>query len=501
MTGSHRGVLALSLAVAAIAALGASCRVGGQHSSDAARSQGRVRLQPCASGSYARGALCGTYEVWEDREAKTGRKIGLNLAVLPATGRSHAADPVFWLAGGPGGAATDDARGDFRLLNAVRDSRDLVFVDQRGTGGSNGLQCDFDDDSQNLPEFFGPLFPSGNVRACRQRLEKNANLQLYTTPVAMDDLDEVRDALGYDRINVAGASYGTFAAQIYLRRHPEHVRTVFLGGVATPDIKQPLLFPRSAQLALDETFKDCEADADCHAHFPDVAKELVAVLARFDTGPLRMDLVDPRTKGKVQVNVLREAFVERLRLALYATGTARFVPYIIHRAYAGDYVPFEALAIAANAGGGIARGMYMTVTCSEGVPFISESDLVNETGGTFVGEARVRDHVEACADWPRGSVSKDYTQLVRSNLPVLMISGKADGATGPWFAEAAIKNFPNGRLVEVPHYGHQLNGPCIAGIFKEFIERGSAQGIDVACAAETRRPPFATELPREFALQ
>lgn len=501
MTASRRGVFVLSLAVVASAALGASCRVAGQRGSEAARTQGRVHLQPCASGSYARDALCGTYEVWEDRDAKAGRKIALNLVVLPATGRSHAADPVFWLAGGPGGAATDDARSDFRLLTSARDSRDLVFVDQRGTGGSNGLQCDFDDDSQNLPEFFGPLFPAGNVRACRERLQKIANLQLYTTPVAMDDLDEVRGALGYDRINVAGASYGTFAAQVYLRRHPEHVRTVFLGGVATPDIKQPLLFPRSAQLALNEAFKDCDADADCRAHFPDVAKEFAAVLARFDAGPVRMDLVDPRTKGKVQVNVLREAFVERLRLALYTTGTARFVPYIIHRAYAGDYVPFEALAIAADAGGGIARGMYMTVTCSEGVPFISDSDLLNETRGTFVGEARVRDHIQACADWPRGAIPKDYAQLVRSNLPVLMISGKADGATAPWFAESAIKNFPNGRLVEIPHYGHQLNGSCVAGIFEEFIEKGSAQGIDAACAAETRRPPFATELPKEFALQ
>lgn len=138
----------------------------------------------------------------------------------------------------------------------MRDTRDLVYVDQRGTGGSNPLHCDFNDDPNDLAAFFGELFPLDRVRACRQKLEKFANLKLYTTPIAMDDLDEVREALGYDKINLVGGSYGTFAAQIFMRRHSEHVRTAFLAGVAPPNIKQPLLFPRAAQLALDEMFKD-----------------------------------------------------------------------------------------------------------------------------------------------------------------------------------------------------------------------------------------------------
>jgi pimeloyl-ACP methyl ester carboxylesterase len=235
--------------------------------------QGTLHLQPCSPGSYAKGALCGTYEVWEDRKAETGRKIGLNVVVLPARGANRAGDPVFWLEGGPGAAATDSARDEAGgLFRAVRETRDLVFVDQRGTGGSNGLQCSFNDDPSQLRDFLGALFPREKVRACRERLEQRANLRLYTTPVAMDDLDEVREALGYDKINLAGASYGTFAAQIYMRQHPEHVRSAFLVGVATPNIKQPLLFPRAAQLALDEVFKDCAADQDCHANFPGLRK-------------------------------------------------------------------------------------------------------------------------------------------------------------------------------------------------------------------------------------
>ena len=459
-------------------------------------------LHPCSPGTYAPGALCGTYEVWEDRAVKAGRRIRLNIVVLPAMSAKPASDPVFWLVGGPGGAATDSARDESgTLADAVGDTRDLVFVDQRGTGRSNGLQCSFNDDPADLSSFFGALFRLDTVRACRDKLEKSANLRLYTTPIAMDDLDEVREALGYDTINIAGESYGSFAAQIYMRQHPNHLRAVFLAGAAPPSIRLPLLFPRAAQLALDEAFRDCAADADCHKNFPEVVNEFAAVMARFDQGPVLMELVDPATKKRVQISVLRESFVEHLRLALYTTGMARYVPYVIHRAYQGDYVPFEAIAIAANAGGGLARGMYMTVTCSEGVPFIGETDIVREAGGTFVGEKRIRSHLEACKEWPRGDIPADYTELVKSDLPVLIISGEADGATAPWYGEAAVRNFPNGRQVKIPHYGHQDDGPCVARMFREFIQNRSVHGIDASCAARTHRPPFATKLPNQFALE
>ena len=473
-----------------------------QQAAEAVRKRAKFPLKACTGTIYGSDALCGTYEVREDRAAEGGRKVGLNIVVLPALTAMPAPDPVFWLHGGPGAAATDLARrGSGGLLDNVRDTRDLVYVDQRGTGGSNPLQCDFNDDPNNLPAFFGELFPLDRVRACRQKLEKLANLKLYTTPIAMDDLDEVREALGYDKINLVGGSYGTFAAQIFMRRHSEHIRAVFLAGVAPPNIKQPLLFPRAAQLALSETFKDCAADADCHKSFPNIEQEFEKVLARFDNGPVSVELLDPRDKERVQIKLLRGNFVERLRLQLYTTDSARFVPYVIHRAYEDDYLPFEALAVNPSVAGGVARGMYMTVTCSEGVPFITEQDLARETKNTFVGEYRVRVHMEACKEWPRGDIPKDYTELVKSDLPVLMISGEADGASPPWYGEAALMNFPRGRQVRIPHYGHQTNGPCVAGMFKAFIEKGSAEGIDTSCATDTRRPPFATRLPKQLALQ
>jgi len=487
-------VIALSFA--------ATRREGERRAAEAVWKRAKFPLKACALGMYGSDALCGTYEVWEDRTANSGRRIALNVVVLLARSATPAPDPVFWLHGGPGAAATDLARGGSGgLLGNLRDTRDLVYVDQRGTGGSNPLYCDFNDDPNDLPSFFGELFPQERVRACRQKLEKIANLKLYTTPIAMDDLNDVREALGYDKINLAGGSYGTFAAEIFMRQHPEHIRTVFLAGVAPPNIKQPLLFPRAAQLALDETFKDCAADANCHKSFPDIEREFVAVLRRFDNGPVSVEMVDPRTRGHVQIRLFRGNFVERLRLGLYTTHSARLVPYVIHRAYESDYAPFEALAINSGIAGGLARGMYMTVTCSEGVPFITEEDIARETINTFVGDYRVRVHVEACKEWPRGDIPKDYTELVKSDLPLLMISGEADGASPPWYGEAAMKNFPNGRQVKIPHYGHQTDGPCVAGVFKAFVEKGSAEGIDTSCATRTQRPPFVNELPKQLSLQ
>ena len=462
----------------------------------------RLSLEPCKLPGFAGEARCGTYEVFEDRAAKSGRTIKLKIIVLKALSKAPAPDAIFALHGGPGAAATDLVNlAQYGILYRSRQDHDLVFIDQRGTGGSNGLMCDVGDNPKDLATFFGEILPRDRVRACREKLQSIADLRLYTTPIAMDDLDEVRAALGYEKIDLLGLSYGTFAALIYIRRHPDHVRSAFLGGVATPNIKQPLLFPRSAQHAMDLLFTDCAADDLCHNAFPDLQKEFASVLGRFDHGPVVMELIDPVTNAKQQVRVFRSSFVEHLRLAMYGTGTQRFVPLIIHRAFANDYLPFEEAALRLNPGAGAARGMYFTVTCSEGVPFITDHDVVEETRGTFVGPDRVTLHRAACQEWPKGDIPSNYTDPVKSNLPVLMISGEVDGSSPPWFAESAVKFLPNGRLLKIRYLGHQINDFCLSDIFQNFVTAGSAKDLDTSCTEKIRRPPFATEMPPWFALK
>ncbi|HEX3093011.1 MAG TPA: alpha/beta hydrolase, partial [Candidatus Angelobacter sp.] len=276
---------------------------------------------------------CGTYEVFEDRSANSGRTIKLKIVVLKSLGSKPAPDAIFPLHGGPGAPATGLVELANGILGPVRQDHDLVFVDQRGTGGSNPLTCDIADDAKDLTSFFGGILPPDKVRACREELQEHADLRLYTTPIAMDDLDEVRAALGYSKIDLLGISYGTIASQVYMRQHPEHVRSAFLVGVATPNIKQPLLFPRSAQHAMDLLFADCTADETCHNAFPRLQEEFGVVLSRFQNGPLRVEMIDPVSKKRVQVRLSRSSFVEGIRLAMYSTGPQQFVPIIIHRAY------------------------------------------------------------------------------------------------------------------------------------------------------------------------
>ena len=467
-------------------------------STRAARARAKFTLQSCevkGTGS----ALCGTYDVFENRAARSGRKISLNIVVVPALNPQAAPDPVFWLHGGPGAAATSTARFlDRGFLGPLRQDRDVVFIDQRGTGRSNGLQCDLADDPSDPQAFFGELLPLDRVRQCREKLEKIADLKQYTTPIAMDDLDEVRAALGYDTINLVASSYGTIAAQVYMRQHPDHVRAVFLLGVASLAIKQPLLFAPAAQRALELLFRDCRADSACHAAFPDLEKEFDAVLQRFDRSPVVTELTAPNTTAKRTVSIARGSFVERIRLLLYTTGTARYVPLIVHRAYLNDFGPFAAAAAKYNPVATAARGMYMTVTCSEGVPFISEEDIERETKGTFVGDYRVRVHQQACKEWPRGDIPASYIEPVRSGVPVLLISGEDDGSTPPRFGQEVVKTLPHAKQVMVPNYGHQIDSVCVIGLLKAFIEKGTAEGLDTSCVASTERPPFVVEIPPQL---
>lgn len=452
-----------------------------------------IALRSCdASGIPAR---CGSIDVYENRETKAGRRIALNVVIIPATDRNPAPDPVFWLEGGPGGAATDVIGPvSQQYLRGLRGTRDLVFVDQRGTGQSNPLNCDDIGDSPAAPDrYFGRLFPRDLIRACRQKLERVADLRQYTTTIAMDDLDEVREALGYATVNLAGASYGTQAALVYMRRHRAHVRSAFLVGVAPPDFRLPLPFARAAQHALDLTLADCAGDPACHAAFPDPAREFAAVLSRFDHGPLHVTMADPVTQKPRAVALERESYVEHLRLMLYTTFGARQVPAIVHQAYIGNFVPFQAAAV--RGAGGMSRGMYFSVTCSEDVPFITERAVIEETRGTFLGDRRVRAHQAACAEWPRAEVPRGFLDPVTSDVPTVLYSGEADGSTPEWIAAAAARFLTNGRQIRVPHSGHQIAGQCGWDLMRDFITHASVRDLDASCVAGVKRPPFALQVP------
>lgn len=451
--------------------------------------RGRVQLKPCGRSELPNDALCGKYEVFEDRKAKSGRKIALNLLLLPALSAKAAPDPLFYLAGGPGGAATTYATAWF--MTRLRRERDVVLIDQRGTGQSNPLQCNLNGDRNDMRGYFTEFYSEAALINCRTELEKVANLTLYTTEIAMDDLDEVRSALGYQLINLYGGSYGTTAALSYLRQHPKQVRAVAVFGVAPPDFKLPLPFAKGVQNAMDRLIADCAADPTCRTAFPDLRKEFEEILAKLDQGPVNVTAMNVVTKQPQTLTLSRSAFVDIVRMLLYFPPTISLLPAMIHKASIGDFSTLVTVAfqVINQIDGQIARGMQLSVICAEDLPFVTEQEIVRESAGTFYGDARARAFVKACEKWPKGTVSPNFATPVKADAPVLLISGDVDPVTPPWIAEAAARHLPNGRQFRIPNGSH-YSYECSENLIADFIERGTTQGLDASCLEQIKRLPF-----------
>ncbi len=455
-----------------------------------------LELRPCNIPGLEREVRCGRFEVFEDRAAKTGRKISLRVVVLPATGAVREPDPVLDFAGGPGASVVEGAAGEAVQNAEINRKRDIVLVDVRGTGDSNGLQCKALQGHQGVLGFLESFLPVDGVRACRADLEPRADLRLYTTANAVDDVDDVRAALGYARINVTGGSYGSFAALQYLRRHPDHVRTVVLEGVVPPDTRMPLYFARDAQTALDQVFAACARDAGCHAAFPDPAADLAAVLEGLEKQPAKVRIKDPKSGRRLELELGRSAVAQTVRYMLYVPVTAAQIPLQVHAARGGDFTLLgESAYLFGNFATDMADGFYLSVTCTEDLPAFTLDEARRAAKGAFIGDFRARAQKAACAEWPRGAVPAGFQKPVRSGAPTLLISGERDPVTPAYWAERAARTLANSKHLVVPGGGHGFEGEkgadCLDRVVAAFVERGSVKDLDASCVEKIEPVPFA----------
>lgn len=459
-----------------------------------------LHLSPCTMGKTKVPARCGTFVVYEDRAAMSGRTIALPVIVLHA--RHPNGRALVWNPGGPGATSTQFAPfiadGQFlRQIDRLRDHYDIAFLDNRGTGGAYPQQCDLAPRAH--PEsYFRQIWPDSLLAACRARLASHANLSLYTTNMAADDLDEFRAAMGYPKLVLDGNSYGTYFYLVYIRRHQDRVESAILDGVAPPRI---LIIPMEdaygAQLAMDLLVAACKGDAKCNAHFPDFGAHFAALAHRFDNGPIEVTIQNPATKRLQTVALSKEVFADRLRQTLYTAGPAAYVPYIVERAYHGDYVPLGRMIDAATQGLAsiLGSGINLSVTCAEDIPFITEEDIARTSAGSFEGDARVRAQQRACKIWNVAAVSPDFNQPVRSDVPVLMVSGTDDPTSPQKYGKMELQYLPNGRRVLVTGASHGFETPCVDKLMVDFVRAGSAKNLDVdACSASFARPPFAMSM-------
>jgi pimeloyl-ACP methyl ester carboxylesterase len=431
----------------------------------------------------------GTFAVPEDRPSGTGRLIHLAVVVMKAKSPTPRPDPVFVFAGGPGGDVTQSFRG---YLNSwLQQDFDIVLVSQRGTGGDNRLGCSLAADDDNVQGYLDPLFRENIFKPCLEELKTKFDLTKYSTAAAADDYNDVRLALGYDRINVTGGSYGTRMALVYMRQHPATVRTAILNGVAPIANKNPLYHAANFDLGVRALVAECAAESGCQAAVPNLEAELRAILSRLDAKPAATFVTHPVTKARVAVTLSREAFLEALRVVMYSGARNRQVPMLVHRAYEGNFEPFAEIGVSSERGlrQSLALGQLLCVTCAEDVDRITEQEIVTITGGTLAGDGRVRGQKKVCAFWPRSVVPRDYGDPVSVNVPTLLLSGTLDPVTPPRWGEEAARHLPRSLHLAVPG-AHGVGGPCLTDIERRFLDAGTVDRLDVSCAKDIKPASF-----------
>lgn len=456
-------------------------------------------LEICRPEGAREDMLCGTLSVWEDREARSGRKIDLHVVVVPAHAETPEPDPLVLIGGGPGEAITGAAphiRGDDP--EALK-RRDVLLLDQRGTGKSNGLYCTYGISPENPQPAYDAMFPLEGIKACKEELEKRADLTKYITSIAVDDLEEVRRWLGYPKLNLVGGSYGTRFTQEFLRRHPESVRTAILQGLASMDQRMPLDHARDGQRSLDLVLLRCEEDPACREAFPELRRELWSVLDRLEEEPARATVVNPLTGEEITLEAGRGIFAESLRSLLYSPVGAAELPFVVHRAAMGDFAPFFKATIPWRVfiELEIANGLYLSITCSEDGAWFTEAEARVHDVGTALRDYRSKAQLEACAVWPKTDIPEDFREPVETDLPVLIVDGELDPVTPPRFAREAIRHMENGLLVVVPRGHHAADGltneECVLDLFSRFVESGTTEGLDASCVDSMESPPFVVE--------
>ncbi len=450
----------------------------------------RLSLANCSIPGVPGEAMCGVHSVLENRRSGSRRTIPLFVVVLPAL-ESRAGDPLFILAGGPGQAASSLAGFANGAFAEVRRHRDLVLVDLAGTGRSAALQCSLYISARNL---VGDFYPIARVRTCRDSLARRVDLRRYTTSTLMDDLDEVRDALGYATINIYGTSYGTRAALVYLRRHRSHVRAIVLKAVAPTTMRGTMDYARDTERSLQYLFAACTADSACVQAFPHLPQEVGEVLARADRGVLHGPVPDPTGGSPVELTLSRGVVASTLLGLLQNSNSAVRLPLLVHTTFLGDTraLVAEIVAYRRALDANIAFGMHLSVVCSEDAPRLDARRAAHADRGTALGDYRVAQLAAACKEWIRGSVPPGFSHPVRSDIPALLISGTLDPNTNErWGAEAA-RYLSRSTHVVIPNLSHGFSSiaECGAGFIAAFIANASADSVDMSCKGHVTLPPF-----------
>lgn len=457
----------------------------------------KPELTDCYLEELGETVTCGTYEVWEDREKKKGRRFKLNFIILPARASNPAPDPVFVFDGGPGAGAAEGAAYWAESFEKLRQEREIVLIDLRGTGKSNPLPCRYIGDQTRAQTYLKDLMPENYVKNCREKLAQWNDLRFYHITVALGDVDELREALGYDRINIAGSSYGGYTGIVYMKYYPQNVRSAFLHNPGVPHLLYPANLARDTELSLEHMFADCASDPNCAADYPNLREEFRQVVERLQQGPVTVDITNPINDEPESVTYTYTDFLQGFRALLYNSNRQRWAPIFIYWAARNGWQPVVEYTVnyKYSINSLLTYGMFLCVTCSEAIPYIDYEEARARAAGTFMGTYRLDRQQRACELWERGDIPADFHSPPDMAIPTLILTGEIDAAIPPYVGDILADLLPNSVHYMVPNAGHELSNAwenCLDDALHQFINQGSVTGLDFSCAHGNQRPPFAS---------
>lgn len=437
--------------------------------------------------------MCGTLQVPEDRSNPGGRRIGLRVAVVPALATVPKHDPLFAIAGGPGDAGTQFFAWLPGLYAGVHATRDIVLVDQRGTGASNALTLPLPPDTSALSASEADGRLAAWMHDALAALD--ADPRFYTSTVAADDLDEVRAALGYDQIDLYGTSYGGTLAQYYLRQHGGHVRVAVLDGSTPLDVPVLERIAPNSEHALDLLLQRCAEDTACHAAFPSLDAEWSTLAAQLADG-IRTSVVDPQTGEQAVLDLLGSG--PSIHDALLTGSTAAQIPLAIHSAFEGRWDVASQLVPASGTGGSMLL-MADEIFCSEAWARYDPGEVALAGAGSYalpMELARAKARATLCRHLPAGVVPANDAAPVRTTIPVLWLTGDGDPQDPPANLTAVPSQEPNSRIVVMPAQEHVVGHlGCGPAVIAAFVDAGTASGLDTSCVTQGAAPTPTFRLP------
>ncbi len=421
---------------------------------------------------------CGFISVAENAAKPDGKQINIHYVVLPAIKSSDHSEAFLAIAGGPGQSAIDNAAGFNRMFSKVRQNKDILLIDQRGTGRSNVLNCEGDGFESALAINEADFDVVTETQACLDLLD--ADVTQYGSLNALEDFEAVRKHLGYKKLHVYGISYGTRMAQLYQRHYPEVLSTVTIDGVV-PMQQSVLAIGNAISRAFELLIKDCQDNGLCAKQFPNLKADLQSVDTKLAIAPIVSQVRDPLTGEVTQLTMTRAKFMGAIRMALYMPNVRALIPHAISEAAKDNFQPILGLYALTIDSTGIAMGMHASVICGEDWQRLTSAER-DAANATYFGKEMVTTFEQSCAIWNMPAVDDAFSDPISSDIPTLVLSGELDPATPPSWGEMAMEKLTNAKHFIAPYATHGVaHQSCGNDLIAELVESGSVSEIDGEC--------------------